>query len=60
MTEYGFTHSRRMSLPSNTVQEKKEARRKLLEDVFQKRRENYLRWQKKMQLHTTDELDTIA
>jgi hypothetical protein len=60
MTEYGFTHSRRMSLTSDIVREKKEARKKLLEEVFQRRKENYLRWQKKMQLKTASELDTIA
>jgi|ERR1051326_8104033 hypothetical protein len=47
MTAYGFTHSGRMSLPSDIVREKKEARKKLLETVFQRRREIYKRFMEK-------------
>ena len=60
MTEYGFVHSRRIFLSSSTVAEKKEARRKLLEQVEQRRRENYIRWHKKMQLQAASKIDTIA
>ncbi len=42
MIEYGFAHSQRIVL-SSSVQEKKAARRKLLEEVERKRRQNYLR-----------------
>ncbi len=59
MTEYGISHSSRLSLPSPTVQEKKEARKKLLEAVFQRRREYLVRMSKKMQLHEDFDLDTL-
>ena len=53
MTEYGFAHSRHIALPSHDVQEKKAARRKLLEEVERRRAENHLRFmQKKRRLQT--------
>lgn len=59
MTEYGITHNRRINIPSDIVQEKKEARKKLLEAVFQRRREYFIRMSKKMQLHEDFDLDTL-
>jgi len=57
MTAYGFAHSRRVSLSSTTVQEKKEARKKLVEEVFQRRREIYKRFiEKNQRLQNTDHL----
>jgi len=38
MTAYGFAHSRKIDLPSQDVQEKKAARRKLLEAVRARRK----------------------
>lgn len=57
MTDYGFTQGRRGSLLSNTMREKKEARKKLLETVFHRRREIYKRFmEKKHRLQNTDRL----
>jgi len=60
MTEYGFVHSNRITSSSSTVEEKKAARKKLLEQVEQRRKQNYIRWKKKMQLKATGGLDTIT
>src|SRR5258707_8686058 len=51
MSEYGKFLTHNSSAPLRThdpIQEKKAARRKVLEDVERRRRENYLRWRKKM------------
>jgi len=57
MTAYGFAHSRRVSLTSTTTQEKKEARKKLLEAVFARRKENYKHlMKKKHQLQADSEM----
>jgi hypothetical protein len=56
MTEYGFAHSQRIVL-SSSVQEKKAARKKLLEAVEGRRAENYIRFiQKKRQLQANSDL----
>ena len=41
MTEYGVSHSEQLTDPSHTVQERKAARKKLLDEIWQRRRENY-------------------
>jgi hypothetical protein len=61
MTEYGISHSRQLTEPSYNVQERKAARKRLLEALRQRRRENYKHlMQKKRQLHTDSDLATIA
>jgi len=41
MTEYGVTHSAQLTHPSTTAQERKAARKKLLDEIWQRRREQY-------------------
>src|SRR5436305_435891 len=48
MTQYGFVHSRHIVLRSQYVQEKKAVRRKLLEEVERRRRENFRRFYAKI------------
>jgi len=62
MSEYGYTttHKPTPLLSYNHVQARKAARKKLLETIEQRRKQNYLRWYKKMQLKAQTELDTIA
>lgn len=58
MSEYHLTpHT---TLPSLTIQDAKEKRRKVLEKAMQTRRENYLRFMKKKRLHESSVLDTIV
>jgi len=57
MTEYGhhITTAKPTSLLSHDqVKEKKEARRKLIEQVEQRRKQNYMHWLKKSRLQNTD------
>jgi hypothetical protein len=59
MTEYGHHTTIYMPNPlrsQNAVQEKKEARRKILEAIWQRRRENYIRWCKKQRLKAGGEV----
>ena len=49
MTDYGFVHGNRIPLSSSAVLEKKAARKKLLEQVYEKRRLNYQRYIRKLQ-----------
>jgi hypothetical protein len=57
MTEYGFVHSKRILLSPSEGTKKKEARKKLLEEVFQRRKENYMHlMQKKRRLQTDSDL----
>jgi hypothetical protein len=59
MSEYGqhITHHITTSLLSHdAIKEKKEVRRKLLEEVFRRRAENNRQWYKKMQLQTNSDL----
>ena len=58
MTDYHLTLP--TTLPSLAVQEAKEKRRKVLEAVWQRRRENYRNFLKKMQLQASSDLATIA
>jgi hypothetical protein len=64
MTEYGkYTTIKPANAPLLTddrVKEAKEARRKLLEQVEQRRAENYKRWIKKARLQASSRIDTIA
>jgi hypothetical protein len=50
MTLYGFVHSNRITLSFSTVAEKKAARRKILAQVEQRRRENFRRLMQKKRL----------
>jgi len=54
MTEYGFAYSRQMVYLSQDVQEKKTARRKLIEQIEQRRRENYKRFLQKCRLQASE------
>ena len=47
MIEDGVTHGRQLSEPSYNVQERKAARKKLLEAIRQRRRENYIHFMEK-------------
>jgi hypothetical protein len=52
MSEYRLTPA--TTLPSLAAQEAKEKRRKVLEAVWQRRRENYRNFRKKMQLQAAN------
>jgi len=57
MTEYGHQITTAKPTPllsHDQVKEKKEARRKLIEQVEQRRKQNYMRWLKKSRLQNTD------
>jgi hypothetical protein len=56
MTAYHFTHATKTLLSSPDVQEKKAARKKLLEAVFARRRVIYTRHYQKMQLQEDSDL----
>ena len=57
MTAYHFTRTTKTILPSPDVQEKKAARKKLLDAVFQRRAEIYKRFSlKKRQLQADSDL----
>lgn len=59
MSEYGSSTTQRPTplLSYDSVQEAKAARKKLLERIEQRRRENYKRFmEKKRQLHAEDDL----
>jgi len=58
MSEYHLTPP--TTLPSLAVQEAKEKRRKVLEAVWKRRRENYRNFLKKMQLQANSDLARIA
>jgi hypothetical protein len=47
MTAYGVTHSRQLTHPDYHVQERKVARKKLLDEIWQRRRENYRHFMEK-------------
>jgi len=47
MTEYGVTHNRQLTEPSYNVQERKAARKKLLDEIWLRRRENYRHFMEK-------------
>jgi hypothetical protein len=47
MTEYGVTHSGQLTHASYDVQERKAARKKLLDEIWQRRRENYRHFMEK-------------
>jgi hypothetical protein len=49
MTAYTFPHSIKSSFPTSDVQERKTARRKIIEDVEARRKIIGQRWYKKMQ-----------
>jgi len=48
MSEYGFVHSNRIPLSPATLTEKKAARQKLLAEVEARRKQNYLRYIRKL------------
>jgi hypothetical protein len=56
MTDYGFPRSRGIVHPSNSVQERKAARKNQLKAVFLRRAEIYKRHYKKMQLQADSEV----
>jgi len=56
MTAYHFTHSMKSPLSSTDVQEKKAARKKLLDEVEKRRRDIYTQHYKKMQLQADCDL----
>jgi hypothetical protein len=63
MTEYGH-HTINIDRPDplrshDAVQEKKEARRKVLEAIWQRRRENIRRYMQKQRLKAASDLATI-
>lgn len=58
MTAYNLTPP--PTLPSLTVQEAREKRRKVLEEVRERRKINYTNFIKKMRLQARDDLATIA
>jgi len=61
MSEYGqIRHKPTPLLSYNHVRERKAARRKLLTQVEQRRKQHYMRWYRKMRLDAENELDTIA
>lgn len=62
MTEYAkFTIQKSTLLLSHdNVLAAKEARRKILDAVFERRKELYKRWLKKMQLKPISDIDTIS
>ena len=60
MSDYGFVLSLRIPLSHTATEEKKAARKQLLEQVAQRRKQNYIRWQNKMRLKTKSELDMIV
>ena len=47
MTEYGVTHKRQIIQPDYHVEERKAARKKLLNEIWQRRRENYNQFMEK-------------
>jgi len=47
MTEYGVTHNEQLTHPSYTVQERKAARKRLLDEIWQRRREQYKHFMEK-------------
>jgi len=60
MTEYGHLITRQHRPipyhPTDAVKEAKEARKKLLDQVEQRRKENYRRWYRKMRLQPDGDL----
>jgi hypothetical protein len=64
MTEYGHyittQHKPTPLLSHDPIKEKKAARRKLLEEVEQRRVENYKRFLEKTKLQASSKIDTIA
>jgi hypothetical protein len=61
MTEYGQNrHKPAPNLFNAHVQERRAARRKLIEEVQQRRQIIFIRLYKKTRLRTNDELDTIC
>jgi hypothetical protein len=47
MTEYGVSHRSQLSEPPSSVQERKAARKKLLDEIWRRRRENYRHFMEK-------------
>jgi hypothetical protein len=41
MIEFGISHSKQLTQPDYHVEERKAARKKLLDEIWQRRRENY-------------------
>jgi len=41
MTHYGISHGKQLPRPDYHVQERKAARKKVLDEIWQRRRENY-------------------
>lgn len=64
MSEYGqsiMKHLPTSSIqPYETVKEKKEARKKLLAEIEQRRRENYKRFMQKQRLQADSNIDILA
>ncbi|SRR6266568_7197512 len=61
MSEYGQTKEKPTPiLTSDFVQERKAARRKLIEEVEQRRSENYKRFILKHRLQTNSDIDTLT
>jgi hypothetical protein len=57
MTEYGVSHCGQLSRDSYDVQERKAARKKLLDEIWQRRRENYKQFlEKKRRLRESGEV----
>lgn len=48
MSEYGFIHGNKISLSPATLAEKKAARKKLLDQVNERRKQNYQRYLRKL------------
>ena len=61
MTEYGQNRHKPAPILFNAhVQERKAARKKLIEEVQQRRHRIFIRLYKKTRLRTTEEVDTIC
>jgi hypothetical protein len=67
MSEYGHyitTHQKPNAQHSlfshDPIKEKKAARRKLLDEVEQRREENYKRWLEKAKLQASSKIDTMV
>ena len=57
MSEYGISHKRQLSEPDYHVEERKAARKKVLNEIWQRRRENYKKFmEKKRRLQGSEEV----
>jgi len=57
MTDYGISQSQQLPQPDYHVEERKAARKKLLDEIWQRRRENYKQFmEKKRKLQGSGEM----